>query len=82
MPDYTDDPDERITVVSYDGGHDAMEPHPLFAVETQTDGVEAANLLVERHGGRSRWTTVPFHRVGSYDYDVSELIPEGDDGDH
>lgn len=77
MSHYGEDPDERLAVVSYNGGDDALEPIPLFAVETQTDGIDAASALAE-HGGRARWTTVPLQRQGSYD-DVRDLIEGADD---
>lgn len=66
------DPDERLTVVSYTDDPD-VELTPIFAVETKDDGIEAARKMVEEHGGRANWTVVNLKRVGSYD-DVTELF--------
>jgi len=73
---YHDDPDEKITVVSWD--EQGEDPVPLFAVETKDDGIRAARVLVDRFGGRSKWTTVPLQRVTSYD-EVTNILPEADD---
>jgi len=70
---YHDDPDKQLTVVAYDA--EGSDPWPLFVVETQDDGIEAARELVEEHGGSARWTTIPLQRVTSYD-DVTDLLPE------
>jgi len=75
---YHDDPDERITVVAWD--EQGKDPIPLFAVETKSDGIEAAQELAELHKGRSRWTTIPLQRINSYE-SVADLIPETESHD-
>lgn len=78
MSDYHDDPDEKVTVVCWTE-NDHEDPFPLFAVETQDAGIEAARRLRDEHGGRSRWITIPLQRVNQDE--VGDLIPDAEAAD-